>query len=83
MGGQDCASTRSKCNTCAPSLRHHVCTLPAPCHGCRAPPPGLAEAPIPPESEEDEHEYVEHVDLKVRQGMPVQYGVGAVLVPSL
>ncbi|KXZ45741.1 hypothetical protein GPECTOR_51g727 [Gonium pectorale] len=33
-------------------------------HVASAPPPNLAEPPIPPESDEEEHEFVEHVDLK-------------------
>ncbi|GLI60197.1 hypothetical protein VaNZ11_002267 [Volvox africanus] len=33
-------------------------------HVAHAAPPGMDEAFIPPDSEEDEHEYVEHVDFK-------------------
>ncbi|EFJ47980.1 hypothetical protein VOLCADRAFT_117754, partial [Volvox carteri f. nagariensis] len=33
-------------------------------HVAHAAPPGMDEAFIPPDSDEDEHEYVEHVDLK-------------------
>ncbi|GLC42781.1 hypothetical protein PLESTB_001417400 [Pleodorina starrii] len=66
-------------------------------HVAHAAPPGMDEAFIPPESEEDEHEYVEHVDLKaislaglrefvrqhnIKPNMTTQQVVKSIVIPA-